>query len=162
MQKKADQLIIPFSNSGIRKIMRFFWLTSVFGYGFIATFVRVSCFANDAFTIANEKITRGSFSAIFYHYPDVKKLELLKLKIHPSAWMELPQTLQELVINEVRDHQNGVIPISDFLAAFSRLKSLKKLTLQRNAIDSHGAQKLAQIKGLTHLDLSWNQMGIPG
>ena len=143
----------------------------------------VNCFSDQPLSFVNQSITDTSLSSLKNGcYSKIKKLNLIRSRFNPEMFREIPESLVELSIDLPREdatHQVFIenlidnitkrfknlekldlsnIPLreNEIEKIASSLSNLKELRLSHCSINASHVRKIAQMKALTHLDLSSN------
>ncbi len=145
----------------------------------------VNCFSDQPLSFVNQSITDTSLSSLKNGcYSKIKKLNLIRSRFNPEMFREIPESLVELSIDLPREdatHQVFIenlidnitkrfknlekldlsnIPLreNEIEKIASSLSNLKELRLSHCSINASHVRKIAQMKALTHLDLSSNNV----
>ncbi len=145
----------------------------------------VNCFSDQPLSFVNQSITDTSLSSLKNGcYSKIKKLNLIRSRFNPEMFREIPESLVELSIDLPREdatHQAFIeklidniikrfknlekldlsnIPLreNEIEKIVSSLSNLKELRLSHCSINASHVRKIAQMKALTHLDLSSNNV----
>ena len=88
-------------------------------------------------------------------------LDLSSMRFDPKFLSNLPESLEELLLDGMRDEDGSCISL-DASEFFLRFKNLKKLSAHCSGFGSVVFSDIAKIQGIVSLDLSGNQIGFCG
>jgi Leucine-rich repeat (LRR) protein len=92
-------------------------------------------------------------------YQNVRVLDLSDSFLNVSILSNLPNTVEELVLDHLRDHRDESIGIEDLVSFLSPLSHLKKLSLQWTEVNDDSVAWITSMQQITELRLGGNYLG---